>query len=153
MHQDEQMNYLWTVLAFSIGCFIPFQGIITSNLAQKIQHPFGAAFINFLGGLTLFALAISFSSVALPSFKKVSAIPWYLFTGGIIGSAFIFGAVFALPKIGASSFFGQIVLGQLLMTLIVDHYGVFGLPIHKIDSPRVLGMSMLIAGSFLILRK
>jgi len=147
------MNYLWTLLAFSIGCFIPFQGIITSNLAQKIQHPFGAAFINFLGGVILFSVAISLSSVAIPSFRKVTAIPWYLFTGGIIGSAFIFGAVFALPKIGASTFFGQIVLGQLLMTLIVDHYGVFGLPIHKIDSMRIVGIPLLISGSFLILKK
>lgn len=147
------MNILWTLLAFSIGCFIPFQGIITSNLAQKIQHPFGAAFINFLGGALLFAIAISFSPVAFPSFKKFSTIPWYLFTGGIVGSIFIFGAVFALPKIGASIFFGQIVLGQLLMTLIVDHYGILGLPVHKIDSVRVIGISLLISGSFLILKK
>lgn len=147
------MNYLWTLLAFSIGCFIPFQGIITSNLAQKIEHPFGAAFINFLGGLFLFAMAISISPNAVPSYKKVSAIPWYLFTGGIIGSAFIFGALFALPRIGASVFFGQIVLGQLLMTLIVDHYGVFGMPIHKVDAFRLLGIVLLVSGSFLILKK
>jgi transporter family-2 protein len=147
------MNHLWTLLAFSIGCFIPFQGIITSNLAQKIQHPFGAAFINFLGGVVLFAVAISLSPVVFPSFKKVTSIPWYLFTGGIIGSAFMFGALFALPKIGASAFFGQIVLGQLLMTLIVDHYGVFGLPIHKIDAARIIGISLLISGSFLILKR
>jgi uncharacterized membrane protein YdcZ (DUF606 family) len=48
------MNYVWIVLAFLIGSFIPFQGIITSNLAQRIQHPYGAAFINFLGGVLLF---------------------------------------------------------------------------------------------------
>lgn len=147
------MNYLWTVLAFSIGCFIPFQGIITSNLAQKIQHPFGAAFINFFGGALVFAMAILLSPVVFPSFKKMSTIPWYLFTGGVVGSLFIFGALFSLPKIGASAFFGQIVLGQLLMTLIVDHYGVFGVPVHKIDSVRVIGVSLLISGSFLILKK
>ena len=147
------MNYLWTVLAFTIGCSIPFQGIITSNLAQKIEHPYGAAFINFLGGMLVFALAIYFSPIELPSFKKVTAIPWYLFTGGFIGSTFIFGAVFALPKIGSSAFFGQIVIGQLLMTLIVDHYGVFGLPIHKISVIRILGVCLLISGSLLILKK
>ena len=147
------MNYIWTLLAFSIGCFIPFQGIITSNLAQKIQHPYGAAFINFFGGALLFSFAIAFSPVVLPSYKKVATIPWYLFTGGIIGSAFIFGALFALPKIGASSFFGQVVIGQLLMTIIVDHYGVFGVPVHRIDTLRVLGVLLLISGALLILKK
>ncbi len=147
------MNIIWTLLAFCVGCFIPFQGIITSNLSQKIEHPFGAAFINFIGGALLFSLAIMISPVALPTFKKISSIPWYLFTGGVIGSLFIFGALFALPKIGSSTFFAQVVLGQLLMTLIVDHYGLFNLPIHKIDSLRVIGVAMLIFGAFLILKK
>jgi transporter family-2 protein len=93
------------------------------------------------------------SPVTLPSYRKVISIPWYLFTGGIIGSTFILGAVFALPKIGASSFFGLIVLGQLIMTLIVDHYGVFGLPIHKVDGLRIAGIFLLISGSMLIFKK
>ena len=147
------MNTTWTLLALSIGCLIPFQGIITSNLAKQIQHPYGSAFINFLGGLLVFTIAIILSEASLPTFKKITSIPWYLFTGGLIGSAFIFGAVFALPKIGSSAFFGQIVLGQLLMTLIVDHYGLFGLPIHKIDLTRIAGMALLVGGSFLILKK
>lgn len=147
------MSIFWIILAFLIGSLIPFQGIITSNLSQKIQHPFGAAFINFLGGVIVFSLAISFSSVAFPGIKKIVAIPWYLFTGGIIGSLFILGAVFILPKIGASAFFGQIVLGQLLMTLIVDHYGLLGVPVHRIDNYRLLGATLLISGSFLVLKK
>jgi len=141
------------MLAFFIGCFIPFQGIITANLSKKIEHPYGAAFINFTGGALLFSMALILSPIALPTYKKMSTIPWYLFTGGIIGSLFIFGALFALPKIGSSSFFGLVVLGQLLMTLIVDHYGIFNLPIHKIDSIRVIGVSFLVIGAFLILKK
>ncbi len=147
------MYYLWTLLAFAIGCFIPLQAIVTLNLAQKIQHPYAAAFINFLGGMLLFALIISFSSVAVPSLKKFSSLPWYLFTGGIIGSSFILGAIFALPKVGATVFFVLIVLGQILMTLIVDHYGFFGLPIQKINSAKAAGMFLLISGTFLIFKK
>ena len=147
------MHYLWTLLAFLVGCFIPFQGIVTSNLAQRIQHPFGAAFINFFGGAILFSFAMALSPIAFPSFKKVVEIPWYLFTGGIIGSSFIFGALFALPKIGASSFFGQVVIGQLFMTILVDHYGLFGVPIYKVDGVRILGVTFLIFGATLILKK
>lgn len=147
------MNYAWTSLALFVGCLIPFQGIITSNLAQRIEHPYGAAFINFLGGLLVFAMAIAFSHATMPSLKKISSIPWYLFSGGIIGSVFIAGAVFALPKIGSTTFFGMIVVGQLLITLIVDHYGVFGLPVHKIDALRILGITLLTSGALLILKK
>jgi transporter family-2 protein len=147
------MNILWIVFAFLIGCVIPFQGMITSNLAQRLQHPFGSAFINFMGGMLVFAIAIALSPVAFPTFKKISTIPWYLFSGGLVGSLFILGAVFGLPKIGASAFFGQIVLGQLLMTIIVDHYGVLGVPVHKIDVFRIVGICFLIGGSFLILKK
>lgn len=143
----------WPLLAFMIGCLIPFQGIITQSLSKNLQHPFGAAFINFFGGMLVFLTAILLTSSQTFPFKKIFTMPWYLYTGGLIGSFFIFGALFSLPRIGATSFFGLIVIGQLIMTIIVDHYGLFGIPVYKIDGFRILGISLLIIGSLLIFRK
>lgn len=143
----------WPVLAFIIGCLIPFQGIITQALSKKLEHPYGAAFINFLGGLLVFLIAILITSLNTFPYKKLTQLPWYLYMGGVIGSLFIFGALFSLPRVGATTFFGLIVIGQLLMTVFVDHYGLFGIPVYKIDGFRMLGIALLIMGSILILRK
>jgi transporter family-2 protein len=144
---------IWILFALMIGLLIPFQGILTAHLSKNLGHPFGSAFINFCGGTIIFIIAIALSKTPLPPLKKVTSIPWYLFTGGLVGSFFILGALFLLPKLGATLFFGQVVLGQLLMTIILDHFGILGLPVHKIDFFRIVGIIFLIIGSSLILKK
>jgi transporter family-2 protein len=140
-------------LALLVGLLIPFQGIVTASLSQKLEHPYVSAFINFFGGTLIFMMTIMFSSASFPTIKKLTTIPWYLYTGGIIGSLFIMGALFSLPKIGSTAFFGLVVLGQLLMTAVVDHYGLLGMPVHKVDSYRVIGVMFLLTGCFFIIRK
>ena len=45
-------------LALLVGLIIPFQGIVTASLSQKLEHPFLSAFVNFFGGLLVFVLAM-----------------------------------------------------------------------------------------------
>lgn len=139
--------------ALLVGLLIPFQGIVTASLGQKLDHPFVSAFINFAGGMIIFLIAIMVSSASFPDLKKLTSIPWYLYTGGLIGALFIAGALFSLPKIGSTAFFGLVVLGQLLMTTIVDHYGFLGMPVHKVDIYRVAGVFLLLTGCFFIIKK
>lgn len=140
-------------LALLVGLIIPFQGIVTASLSQKLDHPYASAFVNFFGGTIIFVIAIMFSSASFPTIKKLGTVPWYLYTGGVVGSIFILGALFALPKIGSTAFFGLVVLGQLLMTALVDHYGLLGMPVHKIDVYRVLGVLLLLTGCYFIIKK
>lgn len=139
-------------LALLIGLIIPFQGIVTASLSQKLEHPYASALINFLVGLIVFLVAMALSSANFPTFKKLSSVPWYLYSGGVIGSIFIFGALFSLPKIGAAGFFGLVVLGQMLMTLFIDNYGILGMPIQKIDGQRVVGIMLLLTGCYLVMK-
>lgn len=140
-------------LALLVGLIIPFQGIVTASLAQKLDHPYVSAFVNFFGGMMVFVLAIMFSSASFPTVKKLTSVPWYLYTGGVVGSIFILGALFALPKIGSTAFFGLVVLGQLVMTAVVDHYGFLGMPVQKIDIYRILGVILMLSGCYLIINK
>ena len=59
-------------LALLVGLIIPFQGIVTASLSQKLDHPFVSAFVNFFGGLIVFVLAIMFSSANFPTIKKLT---------------------------------------------------------------------------------
>lgn len=147
------MKYTMLALALSVGLLIPFQGIMTASLSQKLDNPYLSAVINFGGGLIIFLMALMFSMNSFPAVKKLSTIPWYLYLGGVVGSVFILGALFSLPKIGSMSFFALVIFGQLITTLLVDHYGVFGVPIHRIDITRIAGLLLLIAGTILVIKK
>jgi len=144
------LNATSIFFALAIGLLIPFQGLLNSRLSSTIGHPYGAALVNFTGGLIIFIIANFFSPTGFPKLKVFFEIPPYLLLGGLVGSFFIIGAIFLLPKLGATTWIALIVTGQLLMSLIMDHYGVLGLNIVKINIFRILGALMLLSGVFLI---
>jgi transporter family-2 protein len=45
-----------------------------------------------------------------------------------------------------------IIIGQLAMGIIIDHFGLFGAAIRQIDAARLIGAVLLIAGGYLIVR-
>ena len=90
--------------------------------------------------------------VKFPSFNQLSSFSPVLLTGGIIGSAFVFAAIFAVPKLGSTAWVSLIIAGQLIMSLILDHYGIMGLPVKPINIYRVLGTCLLFSGTFLIIK-
>lgn len=147
------MKYTMLALALSVSLLIPFQGIITASLSQKLDNPYLSTVINFSKGLVIFLIALMLSMNSFPAVKKLSTIPWYLYLGGVVGSVFILNALFSLPKIGSMSFFALVILGQLITTLLVDHYEVFGVPIQRIDLTRVFRLLLLIGRTFLVIKK
>jgi bacterial/archaeal transporter family-2 protein len=56
-------------------------------------------------------------------------------------------AILLLPHMGAGTAVALLVAGQMLGSLVFDHYGLFGLAQHPVDLP---GALLLIAGVVLI---
>ena len=56
------------------------------------------------------------------------------------------------PRLGAATLLSLIVLGQLLTSLLVDHFGWIGFPAHPLSLVRLAGAVLLFAGVVLITR-
>ena len=63
---------------------------------------------------------------------------------------FISLALMLLPKLGASGFIALAMAGQILASLLLDHFGLFVLAQRELTTPRVLGALLLIGGVVLI---
>jgi transporter family-2 protein len=61
--------------------------------------------------------------------------------------------ILLIPRIGATSTLTALVVGQLLMALLVDHFGLLSSPRIEVNLPRIAGAMLLVAGAFLIARK
>jgi transporter family-2 protein len=70
----------------------------------------------------------------------------------MLGAFYLLTTILVPPRIGVAAFFSLVVLGQLCASLIFDHFGLLGLPIHPVNPWRVLGVALLIAGVALIRR-
>jgi transporter family-2 protein len=61
--------------------------------------------------------------------------------------------VIAAPRIGAANALGFIVAGQFVAAVIIDHFGLLGMPVHSISWWRIAGIVILICGVYLIQKK
>ena len=54
------------------------------------------------------------------------------------------------PRLGVAMTFSLIVLGQMLITLVIDHFGLLGVPVQQVTLSRVAGILLVIGGVVLI---
>ena len=50
------------------------------------------------------------------------------------------------PRVGAVMLLSLTLTGQMLTSLVIDHYGLLGFAVHPITPLRVLGVAFLFAG-------
>jgi transporter family-2 protein len=86
----------------------------------------------------------------VPSWTSVANAPWWAWSCGVFGGAFILLAILLLPSLGAATLFALVIAGQVLAAVTLDHFGAFGLTPHPIGAARLAGAVLLIAGVVLI---
>jgi bacterial/archaeal transporter family-2 protein len=64
----------------------------------------------------------------------------------------VLGSIIAGPKIGALALVGILLAGQLIASVLIDHYGWMGFPIQKMNAVRLVGV-LLLVGGFLLIRR
>ena len=72
--------------------------------------------------------------------------------GGLLGAFFVAAAVTLVPRLGVAMTFSLIIAGQMLVTLVIDHFGLLGVPETKVSLARVAGILLITAGVVLIRR-
>ena len=143
---------LFILLAIVAGAVLPLQAGLNVQLGKSFHQPIFAAFASFLIGtigllIYLFILKFDFSSITQA--KTVSPVVW---TAGILGAFYVAAVIILAPKLGTALTFVLVVAGQMTVSLVLDHYGLLGLPVKQINWQRLLGVAFLVAGVLLIRR-
>lgn len=135
------------LLALCIGCgmLLAAQPVINARLAAHLQSPFAATFVSlFVSIACVLPAALAFGTA--PRLEALGAAPWWVWIGGLSGAVFVAVGLLLAPRVGIALFFCSLVAGQLLSAALIDHYGLFGMPVRPIDWPRVLGLVLVLAG-------
>jgi transporter family-2 protein len=88
----------------------------------------------------------------IPAAAVAARIPWWAWSGGLFGAIFIGLGIFLVPQLGAATFLALLITGQMLLSVALDHFGLFGLAQRTFDMPRAIGVALLIAGAILMRR-
>lgn len=139
------------LLAIATGVVLPVQAGVNAQLRIGLGHPVLAAAVSFFVGTVALAAYVVVARVGLPA-GAMGRTLWWHWTGGVLGAFFVATAIILTPRLGAATLVATIVAGQMVASLILDHYGLVGYARHPMDLARLAGALLVIAGVFLIQR-
>lgn len=140
------------LLAVLAGVSFVTQATMNSALRAGLGSPSWAAFVSYLGGTLTMALALLLSRQPIPPASTMANSAWWTWLGGLLGAVYVVITIVLLPRLGAGTVVGFIVLGQMLGSLVFDQYGWLGLAPHRADLGRVAGAILLVLGAILVRR-
>ncbi|MBV8216299.1 MAG: DMT family transporter [Verrucomicrobia bacterium] len=145
------ISYLFCCLAVvAAAVSVALQQVLNTNLRSQLESPWWAGRISYaVGTVVMLTLALTSAPPRL-SGAFSGATSWLSWTGGFFGAIFIATAIFMVPRLGAATVLALIVVGQMLGSLTLDHFGILGIPQHAVSLTRLIGAAFLILGVFLI---
>jgi bacterial/archaeal transporter family-2 protein len=137
------------IMALVGGC-IALQAPINAGLGRSTGN-FASAAISFAVGTVLLAAIVAVSGKA-GGVPNVAHVEWYYLLGGALGAAYVFSALVLVSEIGAGPVAAATVTGQLITSVILDRIGFLGLEREPITAAKVIGVILLLAGTYLVVR-
>jgi bacterial/archaeal transporter family-2 protein len=142
---------LAVVLTAMVGGAVALQAPINSHLGKSVGT-FQAAFLSFAIGTVALLVIASLATGGLGGVRHATNVPWYYLTGGLLGVAYVSTVLVTVRTLGAGGVTAATIAGQLSLAVIIDRFGWLGVEHKPISLARIVGVLLLAAGVFLIVR-
>ena len=134
------------------GAGLAVQAAMNGRLRVASGSPVLAAVISFAVGLTVLCLVLQVSSFGqiAAQFAQVLGAPWWAFVGGMVGCVFVMLAAIGVGRIGPAATLTAAITGQIVGSLVIEHFGWLGVERHPVGPLRLLGVLLLLSGVFIV---
>lgn len=129
----------------AVSIQVPLANIITQRMGML-----ESAFLVHLGGALTAAIPLVF--LAGGRLGEWSVVPWWAYLSGSLGIIVISAVTFAIPRIGIAPALTLLVVAQITVGALFDHYGFLVETVRPLDLTRFAGILILILGTWLIVR-
>ncbi|MDK4266487.1 DMT family transporter [Corynebacterium accolens] len=137
---------LWILLGILAGLVLPIQTLVNTRLRASTGTPFSSSMISFaVGTVTLLIVA---TAVTGGNYGIAQAFnePLWIWFGGLLGVVALTGNILLFPHLGAVQTVVLPIAGQVIMGLIVDHFGLFESPQSSLTAVRAIGAIIVLIG-------
>ncbi len=142
---------LWQLLAVVSGCLSASITGAYAQLASAVGNPVQATTVAFfVATMVLLLLCVCNGSVRLVGKAFSSDYPWWMWTGGLCGAMIVFGNAWLVPKVGVGVFAMALLVGQLSLSMLMEHRGWLGAPRKSISWLQIVGILLMLGGVALI---
>lgn len=139
------------VLAVAIGALLPMEALMNARLGQATRGPLFAALVTCLVGAATLAMMMALVRPAASTSNAAGTLPLWVWFGGLLGATYLASATMLVPRLGAAALICLVVFGQLLASLLLDHFGVLNTP-RPADALRLTGAVLVAGGALLVVQ-
>ena len=142
---------LYALLPLVGGAMIAIQAPVNARLRLVLSSPIGSALISFVVGIVILGAAL----VIVGDTGNLSALgggPWWAYLGGAFGAFFVVTTLLASPRVGVTTTFVSVVLGQVAAAALIDRLGWFGQRSIAFSWERAIALVLLTISLVLLLR-
>jgi transporter family-2 protein len=134
-----------------VGGMVALQGPINSGLGKTIGNQ-QAAFFSFATGTIVLAVIAGLAKGGFGQIADAKTLaPQYLI-GGLLGACYVSTVLVTVRTLGAGGIVAATIAGQLTVSVIIDQLGILGLDKDPISVSKAIGVLLLAAGTFLVVR-
>jgi len=137
------------IVGLAGGVAVGLQAPLTSMMSGRLGT-FESVFIVHLGGAILAGLPLLVMRGG--NLGAWRGVPWYALAAGALGLVVLSAVSYTIPHIGVATTVTLIVVAQLVTAALLDHFGLLGATVRVLDPARLLGIVVLFAGTWMIMR-
>lgn len=144
----SNLSHAAIMLVAGIG--IPTLAALNAQLGLRIGSPAAAALILFV---VAFLCAGVVTLLTGPSaVAHITGHPPHLYLAGVLVAFYVLSITFIAPHFGVGNAVFFVLLGQLISTAAIDHFGLFGAMVKPLSLQRASGIAVMAIGVLLAVR-
>lgn len=139
---------LWVyIVALVAGAFLSIEGAIYGELGNSVGK-LESSFYNFFVGTIIISIVLLFLGKGSLSYA-FKAPKWQL-TGGLLGIIYLTILIVSIPVVGVGLSMISVIIGQMVMSMIIEHKGWLGSRKSKINKEKFGAIILMLVALILI---
>lgn len=141
----------FAIIMLLTGIGIPILAALNGGLGGRLGSPMAASMILF-GLAFLIATTGALVTGSVGQIRFTGDIPFHFYFGGLFVAFYVISVTFIAPKFGVGNAIFFVLVGQLISAAVIDHFALFGSMRFPVDTKRLAGIALMVAGVYLARR-
>lgn len=129
------------LIMFAAGIGIPVLAALNARLGANIGSPAAAATVLFIVAFT--CAAITMIVTGPEPLRAIPGQPKHLFLAGCLVAFYVLSITFVAPTFGVGNAVFFVIVGQLVSSAAIDHFGLFGAQVAPVTGLRMTGIAVM----------
>jgi bacterial/archaeal transporter family-2 protein len=123
---------------------------MNNALKKALLNPWLGSLVSFLPVVAFLGVVLLRLPRPLPTADALTQMPCWAPLRGLVGAFAVVAGLLFVGKVHEGAFAGLTITANILMSLVIDKFGLFGMETHALSVGRMAGAALMVAGIALI---